>query len=121
TELAAAAGLDDAQVAELESFGLLTPAPQSGDHPVFDEEALTIARMAAGFYRHGIETRHLRMYKHFAQREAALFEQVLLAYLRQRNPEARAKAQTELAELAQLGRGLRAALLVTAVREVLAD
>ncbi len=121
TELAAAAGLDDAQVVELESFGLLAPSPQSGDHPVFDEEALTIARTAAGFYKHGIETRHLRMYKHFAQREAALFEQVLLAYLRQRNPEARARAQRELADLARLGRGLRAALLVTAVREALAD
>jgi hypothetical protein len=121
TELAAAAGLVDAQVAELESFGLVTPSPKSGDHPVFDEEALTIARTAAGFYRHGIETRHLRMYKHFALREAALFEQVLLAYLRQRNPEARAKAQSELADLARLGRGLRAALLVTAVREALAD
>ncbi len=121
TELAAAAGLDDAQVVELESFGLLAPSPRSGDHPLFDEEALTIARMAAGFYAHGIEARHLRMYKHFAQREAALFEQVLLAYLRQRNPEARAKAQRELAELARLGRGLRAALLVTTVREAIAD
>ena len=121
TELAAAAGLEDAQVVELESFGLLAPSPRSGDHPLFDEEALTIARMAAGFYAHGIEPRHLRMYKHFAQREAALFEQVLLAYLRQRNPEARAKAQHELADLARLGRGLRAALLVTAVREAIAD
>ncbi len=120
-ELAAAAGLEDAQVVELESFGLLAPSPRSGDHPLFDEEALTIARMAAGFYAHGIEPRHLRMYKHFAQREAALFEQVLLAYLRQRNPEARAKAQHELADLARLGRGLRAALLVTAVREAIAD
>jgi DNA-binding transcriptional MerR regulator len=120
-ELAAAAGLADAQVVELESFGLLTQSPQSGDHPLFDEEALTIARMAAGFYAHGIEARHLRMYKHFAQREAALFEQVLLPYLRQRNPEARAKGQRELAELARLGRGLRAALLVTVVREAIAD
>jgi hypothetical protein len=61
------------------------------------------------------------MYKHFAQREADLFEQLLLRYLRQRNPEARIKAQGELGELARLGRNLRAALLVTALRESLTE
>lgn len=120
-DLARAAGLDDTQIAELESFGLLTPATQSGEHVLFDEEGLTIAKMAAGFYRHGIEARHLRMYKHFADREAALFEQRLLGLLRQRSPEARAKAQADLAELARLGRGLRSALLVSTLREALAD
>ena len=120
-ELAVAAGLDDAQVAELESFGLLAPATQSGEHVLFDEESLSVAKMAAGFYRFGFEARHLRMYKHFADREAALFEQRLLGLLRQRNPEARAKAKAELAELARLGRGLRSALLVSTLREALAD
>ena len=120
-DLARAAGLDDTQVAELESFGLLTPATQSGEHVLFDEEGLTIAKMAAGFYRHGIEARHLRMYKTFADREATLFEQRLVGLLRQHNPEARAKAQADLAELARLGRGLRSALLVTTLREALTD
>ena len=120
-ELGQAAGLDDAQVAELESFGLLTPYTRSGDQVLFDEEGLTVARTAAEFYQHGFEPRHLRMYKHFAQREADLFEQVLLGYLRQRNPQAQAKAQGELGELARLGRNLRAALLVTALRESLTE
>jgi DNA-binding transcriptional MerR regulator len=120
-ELARAAGLEDAQVAELESFGLLAPAAQSGDHVLFDEDGLTVAKAAAGFYRFGFEPRHLRMYKHFADREAALFEQRLLGLLRQRNPEARAKARTELGELARLGRSLRSALLVGTLREALTD
>lgn len=120
-ELARAAGLDDTQVAELESFGLLEAATRAGDHVLFDEESLTVARMAAGFYQHGFEARHLRMYKHFADREAALFEQRLLGLLRQRNPQARAKARAELAELVRLGRGLRAALLVSVLREALPD
>jgi DNA-binding transcriptional MerR regulator len=120
-ELARAADLDDAQVAELESFGLLIPLSRSGEQALFDEEGLTVARTAAEFYRHGFEARHLRMYKHFAQREAGLFEQVLMSYLRQRNPEARAKAQGEFGELARLGRNLRAALLVTALRESLTE
>jgi DNA-binding transcriptional MerR regulator len=120
-ELARAAGLDEAQVAALEGYGLLVPSAQRDEHVYFDEEALTVAKMAAGFLRHGLEARHLRMYKHFVEREAYLFEQVLLRHLRQRNPEARATAQAELAELARLGRGLRSALLVTAVRDALAE
>ncbi|HUF84545.1 MAG TPA: MerR family transcriptional regulator, partial [Acidimicrobiia bacterium] len=120
-ELGRAAGLDEAQIAELESFGLLTPFSRSSEQALFDEEGLTVARTAVEFYKHGFEARHLRMYKHFAQREADLFEQVLLGYLRQRNPEARAKAQGELGELARLGRNLRAALLVTALRESLTE
>jgi DNA-binding transcriptional MerR regulator len=121
TELAKAAGLDEAQVADLESFGLVTPSTGSGEHVLFDEEALAVARIAAGFARHGIEARHLRMYKHFAEREASLFQQVLLPYMRQRNPDARVKAKEQLADLARLGRGLRAALLVDAAREALGD
>jgi len=68
-----------------------------------------------------VEARHLRMYRQFAEREAVLFEQVLLGVLRQRNPEARARAQSELEELARLGRGLRTAYLRRAVRDVLSE
>jgi DNA-binding transcriptional MerR regulator len=118
-ELVHAAGLKDWQLAELESFGLLVPIEESGADASFDEEDLAIAKACAGFYGHGIGARHLRMYKHFAEREAALFEQVSMHYLRQRNPGARAKAQEELAALSRLGRALRAALLVQAIRDAL--
>jgi DNA-binding transcriptional MerR regulator len=120
-ELARAAGLEDWQLNELESFGMLEPAAYNGSDALFDEEGQAIASAAAGFYAHGISARHLRMYKHFAEREAALFEQVMFQYLRQRNPEARAKAQDELASLSRLGRALRSALLVHAVRDSLAE
>ena len=120
-ELARAAGLEDWQLNELESFGLLEPVAYNGRDALFDEEGQAIATAAAGFYAHGIGARHLRMYKHFADREAALFEQVILQYRMQRNPEARAKAQQELASLSRLGRALRSALLVNAVRDSLAE
>ncbi len=120
-ELARAAGLDDAQLSELESYGLLGPTVQTKDRALFDEDALAIARLAAGFFRHGVEARHLRMYRTFAEREAVMFEQVLLGYLRQRNPEARARAQEQLEELARLGRGLRGAYLRRAVRDALSE
>ena len=121
SELARAAGLDDAAVAQLEEFGLLVPASQAGDRVLFDEDSLAIARLAAGFFRQGIEARHLRMYRQFAEREALLFEQVLMPLLRQRNPEARAKAREEMTELARLGRGLRAAFLRNASRDLLGE
>jgi DNA-binding transcriptional MerR regulator len=120
-DLARSAGLEDWQLNELESFGLLEPAAYNGGDALFDDEAQAIASAAAGFYAHGISARHLRMYKHFAEREAGLFQQVALQYIRQRNPEARAKAQQELASLSRLGRALRSALLVKAVRDSLGE
>jgi hypothetical protein len=120
-ELARAVGLEEAQVAELESFGLITPVDDTGDDALFGEEAQAIAEATAGVYARGIDARHLRMYKQFAQREAGLFEQVSMHYLRQRNPEARAKAKEELAALSRLGRALRGALLVQAIRSSLAE
>jgi DNA-binding transcriptional MerR regulator len=120
-ELARSAGLEDWQLNELESFGLLEPVAYNGGEALFDDEGQAIASAAAGFYAHGISARHLRMYKHFAEREAGLFEQVMQQYIRQRNPEARAKAQQELASLSRLGRALRSAFLVHAVRDSLGE
>jgi DNA-binding transcriptional MerR regulator len=120
-ELAAAAGLDDAQLSELESYGMLTPAREVAGEPQYDDDALEVARISSGFFRRGVEARHLRMYRTFAEREALLFGQVLMPYVRQRNPEARVRLQEELVELATLGRRLRTALLRDAVRETLAE
>ncbi len=118
-DLARATGLDESVIVELESFGLLRPFTDDSEHPRFDEDALVVARTAAAFAAHGVEPRHLRMYRSFADREATLFEQVLLPLLRQRNPDARAEARRGMAELASLGRELRLALLRTSLRESL--
>ena len=120
-ELAQAAGLDDAQVAELESYSLVTPVREVDGDAVYDDDALDVARIAAGFFGRGVEARHLRMYRTFAEREAVLFGQVLMPFVRQRNPEARVRLQEELVELSTLGRRLRTALLREAVRETLAE
>lgn len=118
-ELAAAAGITDDELGQLEEYGLVTPAHTSRDRVLFDEDALAIARVAATFMRHGVEPRHLRMYRAFAEREAGLFEQVLLPYRRQRNPEAQARTRETLGELSGLGRQLRTALLRQTVRRSL--
>lgn len=120
-ELGRAAGLDAAQIGDLEAYGLVVPAARAGDRVVFDDDALTVARLAAAFFRRGIEARHLRMYLTFAEREATLFGQVLVGHLRQRNPEARARAREELAELAGWGRALRTAFLRRSAAELLSE
>ena len=99
----------------------LGPAREESGEPRFDDDALEVAKVAAGFFERGVEARHLRMYRTFAEREAVLFGQVLLPYTRQRNPDARARLQEELVELATLGRRLRTALLRDAARETLAE
>jgi DNA-binding transcriptional MerR regulator len=115
-ELAKAAGLTDEELGRLEEFGLVTPTFTARDRVLFDEDALVVARVCAAFLQHGIEPRHLRMYRAFAEREASLFEQVLLPYRRQRNPEAQARVTETLGELSGHGRRLRTALLRQTVR-----
>ena len=108
-ELVRASGLTSTHLRELEGFGLIVSRPM-GRTAVYDEEALAVARLAAGFIRHGIEPRHLRMYKTAVEREASLFEQAVLPMLKQRNPAARAQALETLRTLVGHGEGLRVLL-----------
>ena len=117
-ELAEAAGITPAEVADLERFGLVS-GRTIGPTVLYDESALGVARLAAGFLRHGVEGRHLRMYKVAAEREASFFQQVVMPLLKQRHPSARQQAVETLGELAELGEGLRAAMLHHALRDYL--
>jgi hypothetical protein len=101
---------------ELERYGLIGGRPVAGT-VYYDHEALTVARLAGGFGRLGIEPRHLRMYKTAADREAGFFEQIVMPMLRQRNPAARQRAIDTQAELTRLGHDLRASLLRISLRE----
>jgi hypothetical protein len=56
------------------------------------------------------------MYRTAAEREAGVFEQVILPLVKQRNPHARAQALASLSELTQLGTGLRDAMMRQALR-----
>jgi hypothetical protein len=117
-ELASASGLSEEVLGQLCEYGLLT-ATSVGGADYFDEDGLAIANLAAGFARFGVEPRHLRLYKNTADREAGFIEQIVLPLVRQRNPEARQRAGRTADELAQLGQGLRGALLRSAIRDLL--
>ncbi|MBW3669675.1 MAG: MerR family DNA-binding transcriptional regulator [Actinobacteria bacterium] len=114
-ELADASGLPPERVAELEKYGFFTGRPVAGT-VYYDEEALIVAGLAAGFLKFGIEARHLRAYKNAAEREAGLFEQVVTPLLKQRNPQARRQAVETLGELSEMGGRLRAAMVRQALK-----
>ena len=117
-ELAAASDLDVSVVRELQEYGLLVPSMVAGVE-YFDQEALVVATAAGRFTRFGIEPRHLRLYKNAAEREAGFVEQVVLPLVRQRNPDARARASETADELTRLGQDLRASLLRSALGNLL--
>ncbi|MFF8959961.1 MerR family transcriptional regulator [Streptomyces sp. NPDC014894] len=110
-ELLAAAELDEEQLAEWESYGLLAQHPDGG----YDAESVTVARLVSDLGGFGLEPRHLRAMKAAAEREAGLIEQVVAPLRRHRNPQTRAHAEATAKELAALSVRLHAALVQTAL------
>ena len=117
-ELTGASGLTEGYVGQLQEYGLIRATMVAGTQ-FFDEEALTVANVAAKFAAFGIEARHLRLYKNAADREAGFIEQIVVPMVRQRNPEARARATQTADDLATLGRQLKGSLLRNALRDLL--
>ncbi len=114
-QFARAAGLDAEQLADCVQFGLLA-TDADGRHPAAD---LAVARAAPGLARHGIEPRHLRVYRTGVEREAGLVEQLVAPVLRARSEEARTRAAEKLRELAALSAQLHTALLEARLQELL--
>ena len=107
-ELLDAAGLDAERLETLEQYGLLGPIPGTSH---YDGNALGVAKTVAEMARFGIEARHLRPFKAAADREIGLVEQVVMPLVRQRGPEARARADEVTRELAALSVKLHASLV----------
>jgi DNA-binding transcriptional MerR regulator len=115
-ELAQHSALTLRDLRDLERYGLVEGF-EVGDATYYDADALVVAQTAAGFLQHGIEARHMRTYKVAIDREAGLFEQIVLPLLKQRNPEARQRARETVAELIRLGQQMRGVLLHQALRD----
>jgi DNA-binding transcriptional MerR regulator len=114
-ELCAMASITPEQLAQLEDYGVVSH--RSGVSDLYGDEAVEIASAAGGFLRAGIDARHLRAWRTSVEREAGLYEQLILPLLRQRNPQARSHAATRLDELDGLGTKLRAAIMRAALRQ----
>lgn len=111
-ELLAAAGIDDKQLAELESFGLVRRVGRG-----YSREALGVASAAAALGHYGVEARHLRAVRAAAEREISFIEQVVAPTLRQRNPEAREQAGRTAREIAALTLRLHRSFIEAALAE----
>ncbi|MDQ6937734.1 MAG: MerR family transcriptional regulator [Actinomycetota bacterium] len=113
-QLCHSTGLREDQLAELEQFGLVSSGPAGR----YGDDALAIAQVVAELARFGLEGRHLRAFRSAADREVGLFTQVVGSVAKQRNSEARARAQDTVRELAALSVQLHAALVRAGLREV---
>jgi DNA-binding transcriptional MerR regulator len=115
-ELCAMASVTRDQLAQLEEYGVV-PKRSGGD--LYGDEAVEIAAAAGGFLRAGVDARHLRAWRTSVEREAGLYEQLIVPMLRQRNPQARSQAASQLSDLDALGARLRAAMMRAALRPYL--
>ncbi|WP_436796081.1 MerR family transcriptional regulator [Actinospongicola halichondriae] len=117
-ELAAQSDVPVSVIHELESFTMIE-SRRIGADSYFEPSARSVVDACRSFLEHGIEVRHLRMYKIAAEREAGVFEQLVMPLLKQRNPEARARAVDTVTELADAGEALHASLLRKALSDTL--
>jgi DNA-binding transcriptional MerR regulator len=116
-ELVETAGLTDALLTELETFGLLR---RIGRH--YGPDALVVARTAVTLTAYGVEARHLRAVRAAAERETTMIESLVAPIQRQRAAGARDVAARTAGELADLVMRLHGALVEGALAEAgLAD
>ncbi len=117
-ELAEATGIEVALLEQIEDFGLVSPRAGRDGSAWFDADALAVAQIVADMSSYGLEPRHLRSFRNAADREASLVEQVVAPLLRQRNPQARDRAEEVAREMAALAVRLHTALVRAAMRDV---
>lgn len=116
-ELLDAAGMSEALLAELDTFGLLRHVGRQ-----YPADALQVARAAVALTGYGVEARHLRAVRAAAERETTMIESLVAPILRQRGAGAREQAGRTAGELADLVLRLHGALVDGALAEAgLAD
>lgn len=96
SELLTTSGLDATALAELEHYGLIKAGPGGW----FDSDAVLTARIAAELIAAGLEARHLRAFRQAADREVTTITQMVSPQARQRDPDARDRAEAEAHRLA---------------------
>jgi DNA-binding transcriptional MerR regulator len=114
-ELLAESGLDNNQLRELESFGLVQP----GSSGYYDADAALMATTIGELVEAGMEPRHLRPFRTAADREATLVSQLVAAQAKQKNPDARERAEQQAAQLATTLMRLHALLVKAGIRREL--
>lgn len=112
--LAQEAGVDVELVVDLVAAGVL----RSNSRGVFDEYARDVVAAAARLAEHGLDARHLRVFRTAADRQLDLVEQVVAPVRGRRSASARARAETLAAELGELCTALHTALVRAAIADL---
>lgn len=110
SDLAGATGLDLTQVQALKDFGVICEHRQNGT-AYFDGEDVAVGELARDFLKLGIEPRHLKQLRRFAEQEAEMYTTLVGPGIRNRRADARGQAVETLGELAKLSRRLRQAYI----------
>jgi DNA-binding transcriptional MerR regulator len=111
-DLLEAAGMTEALLTELDTFGLLR---RVGRH--YGADALQVATTAVALTAYGVEARHLRAVRAAVERETTMIESLVAPILRQRGAGARELAGRTAGELADLVLRLHCALVDGALAE----
>jgi hypothetical protein len=112
-DLLSEADIDGGLLAALEQYGIVRPGPAG----FYDTDAVELARTASALTEFGIEPRHLRAFRAAADRETGLLQQIVGPMARQRDPDAAARAEDLLREMAGLSVRLHALLIRVGLRE----
>lgn len=116
----ASLGIPVTFVRELAEFGLIVIVREDRAE-VLSRADVQIVHAAWDLRRFGVEPRHLRMYENFADREAALFSQILMPTFRHRTADTKQKLGETLVELGALTDELKGRLLRRALGRVFED
>ncbi|MGA8986495.1 MerR family transcriptional regulator [Aeromicrobium sp.] len=109
-DLLESAAIDSATLDAIEEHGLIQRRPSQ---TYYDGEALQVAALVGQFAELGLEPRHLRMFRAAADREVALFEQVVTPRARRLDKDA---AEQTVSALAALSVRLQAVLVRSRLR-----
>jgi DNA-binding transcriptional MerR regulator len=107
-------------IRELNEFGLIAIVRGDAGEEIARTD-VQIVHAAWELRRFGVEPRHLRMYENFADREAALFSQILMPAFRHRTADTKQKLSETLVELGALTDELKSRLLRRALGRVFED
>ncbi len=103
-------GMPDSFLRELLDYGLIATSV-GAEGPELAPADVRIARVAFDLRRFGVEPRHLRMYVNAADREAALFGQILAPAFRHKSADSRQRLEETLAEITHTTADLKQELL----------
>lgn len=114
-ELVSSSGLESDEIEELQEFGLIDAHALDDGGTYYNEDDLMVAKIARDFAKYGMGARHLRMYRNFADKEAGLFEQIIVPMSRSSTSDGRRQLDQSLIELSKLSHRLKRILLRSSI------